>query len=362
MRQYDIKEVERLNREGKILDVNGVKVELKEVPVEHTGSLDPRVKAFEEKMIGDMKEREATGEHHQPTVEEMREMMGGANFNLNTVEIYTKYIEVPTTYGKVPVWIHYPRHMKGKRPALLYVHGGAFLGGTPFTLENHCRLIAERANCVTFNIDYSLAPENPYPIPCTQVYEVLSYVYEHGEEYSVDTDKISIAGDSAGGNISAACAQMDLDKNTHYLAHLFLLYAKLTFSNHETPGYQRDESAFDISEEEKEYLPGLLHIGSDESNAGDERIYVQGKYDVKEPYISPVFGEKDGHCPTTFFLAEFDGLRLEGEFFAKQLQEAHIPVRVVRYEGISHGFFDKLGILPQAEAVVNEIVKEVQAL
>lgn len=384
MREYDEKLVEILNRSGEQITVNGVPVEVKKVPDDDAADrMDPRAYKRELEMQKELAAQEpqedkaCKGKESEPEEQpgsaqenaaggppyaELRKHMGGFNYNLNTVEIYTRYIEVATSVGTVPVWVHYPRHMEGKRPAFLYVHGGAFFGGAPFTLENHCRLIAERADCVTFNIDYGLAPEHPYPIPCTQVYEVLCYVHDHAEEFSVDAEKIMMAGDSAGGNLTAVCAQMDRDQGTHYLKAEVLLYAKLTFSNHLLEGYRRDESVYEIAEEQKELLPGMLHIGSDESNAGDEAVYVQGNYDITTPYISPAFGKKEGLPRTLFILAEYDGLRLEGEFYAKQLMEAGVPVRVLRYRGICHGFYDQLGILPQAEAALNEIVGLIREL
>lgn len=367
MREYDEELVAVLKEPGEQRMVNGIPVEIKRVPDEEAADrMDPRAYAREKKFyqerIKQERQKQQKGGEEKPSYEELRRHMGGFNYNLNTVEIRTRYIEVPTSVGIVPVWIQYPRHMEGNKPAFLYVHGGAFFGGSPFTLENHCRLIAERADCVTFNLDYSLAPEHPYPIPCTQVYEVLCYVHDHAEEFSVDAKKILIAGDSAGGNLAAVCAQMDRDKQTNYLKAEVLLYAKLTFSNDRLEGYKRDESVFKIAEEQKELLPGMLHIGSEESNAGDEAVYVQGKYDITMPYISPAFGKKEGLPRTLLILAEYDGLRLEGEFYAKQLSEAGVPVRVIRYRGICHGFFDLLGILPQAEAALDEIVDLIKSL
>ena len=76
---------------------------------------------------------------------------------------------------------------------------------------------------------------------------------------------------------------------------------------------------------------------------------------MKTPYISPAFGDCKGLPRALFILAEFDGLRLEGEFYAKKLMESGVNVRVLRYCGVCHGFFDALGILPQSEAAVHEI-------
>ena len=99
----------------------------------------------------------------------------------------------------------------------------------------------------------------------------------------------------------------------------------------------------------------MLRIGSDDANKGDADVYIQGKYDLKTPYISPAFGNCEGLPRALFILAEYDGLRLEGEYYARKLQSAGVPIRVLRYCGVCHGFFDALGILPQSEAAACEI-------
>lgn len=352
--EYDKRLTEELRTNGVLLNVNGLEVEYHPVP---DGDGRPMLDSRQLRMELAMREKMGSPKDTLPSLAEVRANMGGFNYNLNRKEIWTRYLEVPTTSGKVPVWGYYPRKMQGRRPALVYVHGGAFLGGTPFTTENPCRLIAERADCTVWNVDYSLAPEHPYPIPCTQVYEVVRYLHDHSEEFQMDADRISVAGDSAGGNMIAAAVQMDRDHGTNCIAGQIPIYAKLTFTNHDLPGYIRDENAFPIVEEQKYLLPGMIRIGSDPSNQGDEEVYVQGRYDVRTPYISPAFGSAQGLPRTLFILAEYDGLRLEGEFYARKLLAAGVPVKVIRYGGVCHGFFDALGILPQSEATVNEIAQ-----
>lgn len=357
MKEYSDLLIKKLNENVTSLSVDGVNVEIKEIPnADYHYTIYPKLLQDVEAMYQRSK---CSGNKNQltPSIEEIREMMGGFNYNLNTVEIYTRYVEVSTSYGQVPVFIYYPRKIKEKRPALLYIHGGAFFGGSVFAVENQCRLIAERANCIVCNIDYSLAPECAYPGQLKQVYECLSYLNLNADIYSIDENKIYIAGDSAGGNITAATVQMDRDKSTNYIKGQILIYAKLTFTNHLLEGYSRDLSKFNLSEDQKKYIEVITEIGSDESNSGDEHIYVQGKYEITNPYISPAFGKKTGIPKTLFLQAEYDGLRLEGEFYAKQLKDSGVPIKMVRYCGVTHGFFDKLGILPHAEDAVNEIVE-----
>lgn len=351
MKKYAEETVRNMMEQTESILVNNVTVELKRA--DDSGgpaTIDPRILEQLACMPSFIK-----GDQEAPSISVIRKMMIGTNYNQNTVPVFTKYLEIDTTCGKVPVWMYYPARMEGKRPCLAYVHGGAFFGGSVFNVENGCRLLAERANAVVCSIDYSLPPETPYPVPTTQIYEALSCLNRNADAFQIDKDAVFIGGDSAGGNMSASVTLMDCDRGTHFIKGEVLIYAKLIFANHLLEGYKRDLGAFELAEEEAEYLQGLTSIGSDESNARDEAFYVQGRYDIREPYISPMLGRLEGLPKTLMIQAEYDGLRLEGEYYAKLLKEAGVPVRMIRYCNVSHGFLDQIGILPHAEAAINEI-------
>lgn len=371
MRSYTKKTVENLMRQKETTKVNGMTVELKMADdTKGAGHIDPRL-TEDVAMLARMQLNERQ-KGEQPSIAVRRSFMCGVNYNLNEVQIHTRYCAIETTAGKVPVWMYYPGRMEGCRPCLLYVHGGAFFGGSVFNVENGCRLLAERADCVVCNIDYSLPPETPYPVPTTQIYEALAYLFRHAGSYRIDPQNMFIGGDSAGGNLAAVAAQMDRDRETYFLKGEVLIYAKLTFTNHLLEGYRRNLGCFELAEEEQQYLEAVTGIGSDLSNAGDAKVYLPDNFrlkvqnlgtdeqrakalDVTDPYISPAFGVKEGLPKTLMIQAEYDGLRLEGEFYARQLQDAGVPVRLICYRNVTHGFLDKMGILPQAEAAVNEI-------
>lgn len=356
MREYEYDVVQDLLAQKETIQVHGVEIEVKRAKDGGgQGQIDPR--CLKQMLEFDKMQKEST---HIPTLEETRSNMVGFSYNLNTESIATRYVEVETTCGKVPVWMYYPAKAEGALPMLLYVHGGAFMGGSVFTVENGCRLLAEKAHAVVCNIDYSLPPETPYPIPTTQIYESVSHFYKNASTYQIDKQRIFIGGDSAGGNMSAAVTQMDRDKRTGYIRGEALIYAKLVFANHLVEGYERDLSVFELVEEQKPYLESLTGIGSEESNAEDQAYYVQGRYDLSDPWISPMCGSKEGLPSTLMIQAEYDGLRLEGEFYAKQLKEAGVQVRCIRYCGMPHGFLDRIGFLPQAEATMIEIAKFIQ--
>lgn len=349
--------VERLHQTSELLEKDGLQIDVRDIPDgDGIHRIDPRTLAFNQSRIAN-----DGGKTVPPTVEQMRKR-SYFNYNLNRAEIITKYIEVPSEYGNVPVWVHYPRFMEGEQPGYICVHGGAFITGSALMIENQCRLIAERANCVVFNIEYTRSPEVAYPVALTQVYAVLGYVYENAEAYRVIKEKIVIQGDSSAGNLVAACMQMDRDNATYYARAHVLIYPATTLDNHNLIGYNRDFSDLTVYDDEKELLPYLLRIGSDPYKVNNERVYVQGKESVQHPYISPAFGKAEGLPEALIFLAEYDGLRLEGEYYARKLKKAGVDVKVIMFRGSCHGFFGGLGIQPQAEASIDEIAAFVEHL
>ena len=94
----------------------------------------------------------------------------------------------------------------GKRfPVIVWVHGGAFIGGSKNHVANYMRILAGRGY-VTVSIDYSLAPKAIYPTPVLQLNEALAYVALHADEHHIDTTRIFLGGDSAGAQIASQAA------------------------------------------------------------------------------------------------------------------------------------------------------------
>lgn len=355
---YPDKYVEKLMEPGEIRIRRGIPAEWKSIPDEenHT-SLEKEVERSFRAQAENEKDNPSPSE--PPTAQQMRACMGTPNLNICdlSVPVYTKYFEIPTSVNPVPVWMYYPKGISEDRPMLMYMHGGAFVGGSPFQLENECRYIAQQGNCIVINVDYDLAPEYPWPTAAHEHYEILCWFVKHAREYFIDTDKIYVGGDSAGGNHAAVLAQMDRDMGSKYIKGQILFYPKLIFDNNLLPGeYERDLSEWQLIPEQEDLKEALLFIGSDEANAGDQNYYAKGQ-DWKNPYISPACGECKGLPRTLFLMAEYDGLRLESEYYAEKLSKAGVEVRAICYRGVHHGYFDLMGILPQTEAACKEIIR-----
>lgn len=371
MRKYDNSAIEKLQKETKVIDNNGLKVILKPIPGEdRPGYLDPvelgiMMKQAENNSNQEMPEIMPPLEVMIPII---RDSMGFPNYNLNTVEIHTKYEELTGSGNTVGLWRYYPRKSEKtkNKPALVFFHGGCWIGGSVYTVENFCKLIAELADAVVFNVDYSLAPEKPFPNGLNDNYYAVKHIYDNAEAYGIDPNKISVGGDSAGGNYAAAISLKSRDLGDTKISMQVLIYPAVTLGDAKVEGYEWNEDFFEVSEEHGEIIKkGCLGLGrpgkvEDDLMAG---LYIGSGEDIYNPYISPMIANSHEKLPKTIVaVAEFDGLRLQGEFYAKQLKDAGVDTTCYRYKGMTHAFIDKLGHVAQAEDLCIEIAKAMKEL
>lgn len=320
--------------------------------------------SIEENTNNDIKEEETSLGN---IISIIRDGMGFANYNLNTVEIYTKFETITDSGNEVGVWRYYPRHIEKtkNKPALVFIHGGGWIGGTTYVVENFCKLIAEKANCVVFNIDYSLAPEKQYPNGLNDNYYAIKHIYDNASMYGVDKNKIAVGGDSAGGNYAAAVSLKARDEKIPMIALQVLIYPAVALGDASVPGYKWSEDMIKIAPEFEEKVKPLIGLGRPSSDFSDPMLkgYLPSPDLVNDPYVSPMVAKSHSNLPKAILVgAEFDGLRIQTEFYAKQLQDAGVNVTCYRYKGMTHAFIDKLGFVPQAEDLANIISDAIKNL
>ncbi len=359
MRKYEMSQVESLHNCNKQITENGLTIQLKVTPTAQDGFMDHHEKACLNNnwVAGDDDGRPAPP--REILIPIIRENMGFPNRCLNTEEMITKCEELTFEGNKVELWRYYKRRSQDKaRPCLFFIHGGGWIGGSVYTVENACKLVAEMADAVVFNIEYSLAPEKPFPNGFNDCYYALKHVYDHAEEYGIDKERITVAGDSAGGNLSAALALRARDEKIPMISGQFLIYPCLVFGETVPEGYNWTMDAYKMAEEDRPIIEPMLGLGRPGKVENDlmKGCYVKSEEEAQNPYISPMLAKSHENLPRTVIaLAEFDGLRLQGEFYGKQLEKAGVPVKVYRYTGMTHAFLDRLGFVPQCEELCMEI-------
>ncbi len=245
---------------------------------------------------------------------------------------------VPGPHGPVPVRIYTPAG-DGPLPALVYIHGGGWVLGDLQMTDAICRTVANRAGCVVVSVDYRLSPEYKFPIPLDDCYAAFTWVAENAASIGVDPSRIAIGGDSAGGNLSAAITLRARDEDGPAIVFQLLVYP---VTNHDfgTGSYEVNRDGYLLTKDMMVWFwDHYLNDASDSDN----------------PLVSPLRAKDLEGLPPAFVLtAEFDPLRDEGEAYAARLAEAGVPVSHVRYDGLIHGFWPMLAVIPAATTAADE--------
>ena len=212
-----------------------------------------------------------------------------------------------------------PKNADGS--AVVFFHGGGWVLGSRETHDGPCRHLAEKSAATVFNVEYRLAPENPFPAAYEDAVEVIRSLLA-GSDSSIDASRVAVAGDSAGGNLAVAAA-LTLRDDAVVPAAVLLIYPALD-ATMSTPSYL-------------EFADGPFLTAS-------EMVWFYGAYgqgtDPKDPRLSPAWAAKlDGLPSTLVITASHDVLRDEGEEFARAMALAGCEVSASRHVGATHGFF-----------------------
>lgn len=288
----------------------------------------------------------------------MRAMMGWNNNDVTRSQVETTYKTIDGTNGPIPLRIYTPSN-EGVLPAVVFIHGGGFIGGSVDVVENPCKALAEKAGAVVISVDYRLAPEHPYPAGLTDCFESLIWVYEHAEEIRVNPQQIAISGDSAGGNLSTVCALMDREKGTEMIKFQALIYPSVNMGGVQTEDFNWSLDQYEIRNHAEIITPLVTALG--ESSRVLFQIYLQNNVEITDPHVSPLLSDQLSGMPATLIAtAEFDYLKVECEAYAAKLARSGVPTKLIQYNGTDHAFMDKIGLYPQAEDLMNEIAKEIK--
>lgn len=342
----------------RIEKMDGLEIRVKPVPeTDRSGVPDPREIAWMRKMKKSLGKEYAVQDLTRLTREDiqgLRSAMGCENADLSRgVTTSRKVIYAKT--GNIPIWIYTPSGL-GPFPIVVYFHGGGFFGGTTRVVENACRLLAERAAAVVLSVDYVLAPEYRFPKGLLQCWDVVRWAQENAREIQGDGTKIAVSGDSAGGNLAAACCLLDRNR---IIKLQLLLYPAVIADSLVDYGWTLD--AYEMNADVDDLL---MMINDIKDSAGLlDFVYPETAADRFNQLFSPYLAADYHDFPETFIaIAEYDFLRIQAEKFAGKLIRAGVPVHFYRYGGMAHAFFEHTGEFPQAEDCTDEMAKLIRAM
>lgn len=219
-------------------------------------------------------------------------------------------------------------------PALIYYHGGGWVICDLDTHDNMCRTLCKEAGCVVVAVDYRLAPENKFPDAVIDANSAVKWVITHADELKIDTNKIAVGGDSAGGNLAAGVSILARNENKINLCFQMLIYPVTDLSTMETQSYNDYATDYFLTKSMMEWF---------------KKLYLKDEEDEYSSLASPLLADDLSDLPPALVItAEFDPLRDEGEAFAQRLHEAGVPVQCSRYNGMVHPFWGMASVTSQA--------------
>jgi acetyl esterase len=208
------------------------------------------------------------------------------------------------------------------QPCLIYMHGGAWMQGSPMTHADITMRIAAANRQTVVSVDYALAPEMPFPTAVHDCRDALLWVRDHAADLRIDPARVAIGGDSAGANLAAAVC-LALRGTPHAPIAQLLVYPNIHFEM-SFPSYKENADA-----------PLLQTRGMTGVNA----MYVPNEADRKNPLAAPLHAESHAGLPQAFIaVAENDPLRDDGYAYAEKLRAAGVPVELDPGEGLIHGY------------------------
>ena len=226
-------------------------------------------------------------------------------------------------------------------PVLLYTHGGGFTIGSVATHDSLCRHLAHLAHCAVVSLDYRLAPEHKFPTAANDAWDALQWVARQGSALGLDTTRLAVGGDSAGGTLAAVSA-IEARQAGLPLA-LQLLFYPGTTGHQDTPSHKTFAHGFVLEEPHVTYF--FNH-------------YVRSPADRDDWRFAPLYADDvEGVAPAWIGLAECDPLVDEGVMYADKLRLAGVPVDLEIYRGVVHEFIKMGRAIPEAQQAHNDAAR-----
>ena len=255
---------------------------------------------------------------------------------IDKLPIDEEWITVPADVADAKVRIIRPAGSSGMLPVIVYMHGGGWILGNAATHDRLVRELAVGAHAALLFVEYPNSPEARYPLAIEQGYATAQWVTREGASHGLDANRMAVAGESVGGNMTAALTLMAKERGDVTFVQASIYYP-VTDAAMDTASYDEFAEGYYLTRKAMEwfwdaYIPDLDQ--RDEITASPNQATVE---------------QLTGLPPTLLFVDEADVLRDEGEAYAAKLRTAGVPVTTVRYDGVVHDFM-LLNAMSEAKA------------
>ncbi|MDX3850315.1 alpha/beta hydrolase [Streptomyces sp. AK02-01A] len=247
--------------------------------------------------------------------------------------------------GSVRVRVVRPAGATGTLPVILYIHGAGWVFGNAHTHDRLVRELAVGANAAVVFPEYDLSPEARYPVAIEQSYAVARWIGTDGAAQGLDASRLAVAGDSVGGNMTAALTLLAKERGDVGFVQQVLFYP-VTDAAFDTASYHQFAEGYFLRRDAMRWF--WDQYTTDEAQRAE----------ITASPLRATTEQLTGLPPALVITGEADVLRDEGEAYANKLRQAGVPVTAVRYQGIIHDFvmLNALRETHAAEAAISQAI------
>lgn len=246
---------------------------------------------------------------------------------------------IPGPGGKLRLHIHKPRDAGSPLPVLVYYHGGGMNAGTLEQYDSLVQRIALRANVIVVSVDYRLAPEHKFPSAHDDAFAALLWVSKNAASIGGDPNRLAVGGDSAGGNLAAAVAQMARNNKAPSLTFQLLIYPAVG-----TRGNSKSISMF---------AEGYLFGRTELQWAYDQ--YLSDPKQITDFRASPILATDFRNLPPAFVISSgYEVMRDDIEEYAALMRAAGVSVELKRYAHTVHPFLSMAGVIDAGRIAIDD--------
>ena len=284
---------------------------------------------------------------------EAREFYLQARFVSNPEPPWLKSVAplaIPAPHGSIPARIYTPvtlRNAGGLAPCLVFFHGGGWVIGDLDSHDVVCRKLAHEGQLLVISVDYRLAPEHKFPAAVDDAITATKWIADNARSLGIDAERLTVSGDSAGGNLATVVAISARDGNGPAISGQVLIYPAIDFAMTH-PSHSEPDTSILLTH-------SVIKWFCDH--------YLNGAADAHDWRASPARASTLIGLPPAYVLTVgADPLRDEGDEYARRLAEAGVPVTYRHFSGQFHGFFTMGKLLQQANVAAGEIGAWLRAL
>ncbi len=232
----------------------------------------------------------------------------------------------------------YAVEANGPLPIAVYFHGGGWVLGDCDSHDKGVRALTNASQCLSVSVEYRRAPESPFPAAIDDCFGALRWVAENAAALGGDASRIAVAGDSAGGNLAAACALLAKAEGGPALAFQLLIYPVLD-SDMTTKSYREHADALVLNRARMEYFWNLY--------VPDVALRTDWR---AAPMRAP---DLSGLPPALIIGSGLDPLYSEGVAYAERLREAGVEAGHMPFPRMAHAFFQAPALLDDSRAAID---------